>query len=102
MQIAQFQQWVDAWVQANGGYWPPLANFARLVEETGELGRHLNVQEGRKPLPPGAEGAGGETGDILFVLAALACQMGVDLEQAALHVMRKQRARGGGDAAPPR
>lgn len=100
MQIARFQQWVDEWIRANGGYWPPLANLARLVEETGELARHLNAGEGRKPLTKGTESAAGEIGDILFVLAALARQMDVDLGQAALQVVRKQRARGGGDCAP--
>ena len=34
--LGALQQEIDAWIQAHGGYWPPLANLARLTEEVGE------------------------------------------------------------------
>ncbi|TME20474.1 MAG: nucleotide pyrophosphohydrolase, partial [Chloroflexi bacterium] len=33
-------------MKQRGGYWSPLSQYARLVEEVGELGRELNFQFG--------------------------------------------------------
>lgn len=94
MEIGQFQAAAEAWVDGNGGYWTPAENVTRLVEEVGEIARHVNAQAGRKRLAPDAEPAAAEIGDALFVLALLAYQLGTDLGSAAQAVLRKQTARG--------
>lgn len=95
MHLRRLQAEVARWIEATPeGYWPPLANLARLVEEVGELARALNVQQGSKPLkageaPPRLEE---ELGDVLFTLLVLASQAGVDLEQSlALTLERYDR-----------
>ena len=43
MEISDAQRKVDEWIsQFEEGYWPPLTNLARLIEEVGELARELN------------------------------------------------------------
>lgn len=86
-----YQERVSRWVEGHGGTWPPLANLARLTEEVGELARAINARFGPKTPKP-AEGAGDlgeEIGDIAFVLAVLASQMGIDLAEAAEEALRK-------------
>lgn len=87
---------VDAWIgQFDEGYWPPLANLARLVEEVGELARELNHRHGSKPkkeAEPDADLAL-ELGDILFVLIALANEQGIDLDDALRRVLHKYEIR---------
>ncbi|PYO86763.1 MAG: nucleotide pyrophosphohydrolase, partial [Gemmatimonadetes bacterium] len=47
MSFREPQQRVDEWVsQFEAGYFPPLANVARLAEEVGELAREINHQFG--------------------------------------------------------
>ena len=47
------QRRVDEWIsQFEDGYWPPLANLARLMEEVGELARLVNHRFGTKPVQP--------------------------------------------------
>lgn len=104
--LAQIQQTVDDWMsQWEDGYWPPLANLARLTEEVGELARELNHAHGpkrKKPSESDAEtsarlAAGGpiaeELGDILFVVVALANSLEIDLSQALAAVMQKYDVR---------
>lgn len=96
MTLQELQAEVDGWVgQFKDGYWPPLANLARLVEEVGELSRELNHRYGPKTKKAAEETAdlALELGDILFVLAAIANQTGVDLEAAFAGVMDKLRQR---------
>lgn len=52
MTLEEAQRAVDAWIAGAGGYWPPLSNLARLVEEVGELSRELNHRFGDKPKKP--------------------------------------------------
>ena len=78
--IAGAQRAVDASIQALGGYWPPLANLARLFEECGELARAINQNHGPKLIKPG-EGQAGleeELGDALYTLFVLANSLDVD------------------------
>lgn len=96
MKIREAQAAVDAWIgRFREGYWPPLSNLARLVEEVGELSRELNHRYGHKPKKPGeAEGdLALELGDILFVLIALANEQHIDLEEAFQRVLDKYEAR---------
>ena len=92
-EIGEFGRWAVGWAERNGGLWPAEANLARLAEEVGEVARHVNAQAGRKALSDAAEGAAGEVGDALFVLALLAHQLGTNLDEAALAVRRKQALR---------
>ena len=96
LSLRDAQAAVDAWIsQFEEGYWPPLANLARLVEEVGELARELNHRHGTKPRKPD-EPAGDlalEMGDILFVLIALANEQGIDLEDSLGKVLEKYRVR---------
>ena len=86
---------VDDWIRANGGYWPPLANLARLVEEVGELARELNHRVGPKRKKSGEteQDLALELADVLFVLIALANEQGVDLDQALRRTLAKYATR---------
>jgi NTP pyrophosphatase (non-canonical NTP hydrolase) len=96
MTLAEAQGAVDAWVgQFRAGYWPPLSNLARLVEEVGELARELNHRYGQKPKKadePEADLAL-ELGDILFVLLALANEQKIDMDDAFRRVLEKYHVR---------
>lgn len=76
-------------------YWAPLSSLARLTEEVGELAREINHSYGEKP-KRSSEGRGSiasEIGDILFIVAALANSIEVDLDSAFEGVMAKYRRR---------
>lgn len=96
MKISEAQQAVDAYIgQFEAGYWPPLTNLARLVEEVGELARELNHRYGhktRKGSEPEQELAL-ELADILFVLIAIANEQKIDLEHAFHRVLEKYNVR---------
>jgi NTP pyrophosphatase (non-canonical NTP hydrolase) len=99
MTLAEAQRAVDAWIgQFEEGYWPPLANLARLVEEVGELARELNHRYGHKPKKPEepTQDLALDLGDILFVLIALANEQKIDLEEAFGRVLEKYRVRDSG------
>jgi NTP pyrophosphatase (non-canonical NTP hydrolase) len=96
MTITQAQQAVDAYVsQFKEGYWPPLSNLARLIEEVGELARELNHRYGDKPKKPGEpeQDIGMELADILFVLIAIANQQQIDLQASFQAVLDKYQVR---------
>jgi NTP pyrophosphatase (non-canonical NTP hydrolase) len=97
--FADAQRAVDASIQALGGYWPPLANLARLFEECGELARAINQASGHKRVKTG-EGRGNveeELGDALYVLLVLANSLDVDADTALRHALAKSASR----AKPP-
>jgi NTP pyrophosphatase (non-canonical NTP hydrolase) len=99
MEIREAQQAVDAWIgRFEEGYWPPLSNLARLMEEVGELARELNHRHGHKPKRADEpdQDVALELGDILFVLVALANEQGVDLDDAFARVLEKYRVRDAG------
>ena len=96
MELAEAQRRVDAWIgQFEEGYWPPLANLARLVEEVGELARLMNHRFGPKTKKPGEpdQDLGEELGDVLFVILVLANEQGIDLGEALERVLEKYRVR---------
>jgi NTP pyrophosphatase (non-canonical NTP hydrolase)/acyl-coenzyme A thioesterase PaaI-like protein len=86
---------VDASIRALGGYWPPLANLARLFEECGELARAVNQAHGPKQIKPGEGHAAAreELGDALYVLLVLANSLEIDAGAALDGVLAKVRAR---------
>lgn len=96
MKISEAQQAVDRYIgQFEEGYWPPLTNLARLVEEVGELARELNHRYGHKTKKPGEpeQDLALELADILFVVIAIANEQNVDLEEAFGRVMEKYDVR---------
>jgi NTP pyrophosphatase (non-canonical NTP hydrolase) len=96
--IAGAQAAVDAWVgQFEEGYWPPLSNLARLVEEVGELAREMNHRFGHKPKKAGEpeQDLALELADILFVLLAIANEQKIDMDVAFDRVLEKYRVRDG-------
>lgn len=82
MEIKQAQQKTDELIQKYGGYWQPLSQFARLVEETGELGRALNIKYGNKKSKNKGDGReiSEELADVLFTLMAIANNEKIDLD----------------------
>lgn len=105
MRLREAQEQVDAWIrQFEEGYWPPLANLARLAEEVGELARELNHHYGSKPKKAGeAPGSvGEELADVLFVVLCLANSLGIDLERELAAVLDKYRRRDAGRWTPRR
>lgn len=90
---AQIQQWADRYWQ--GEYWPPLANLARLSEETGEVARAINQIYGPKNIKDTETAAElqEELGDLLFVLLCLANSTQVDLQEGFDGALEKYRVR---------
>lgn len=95
MTLDDAQRAVDAWITDAGGYWPPLSNLARLVEEVGELSRELNHRFGHKPkkVDEPEQDLALEIGDVLFVLIVLANEQRIDLGEALGRVLEKVRVR---------
>jgi NTP pyrophosphatase (non-canonical NTP hydrolase) len=90
--LHSMQSAVDTWIsQWEEGYWHPMSNLARLVEEVGELAREINHRCGEKT-PKDTEEPGSltdEFGDVLFAVATLANSLGVDLDEAFAETMKK-------------
>lgn len=95
--LREAQAAVDSSILALGGYWPPLANLARLFEECGELARAVNQAHGPKQVKSGeAQGAlAEELGDVLYTTLVLANSLGVDAAAALDAVLAKVRSRAG-------
>lgn len=103
MRISEAQARVDAWISSfEEGYWPPLANLARLMEEVGELARDVNHRFGTKPRKPEEpdQDLAEELADVLFVVLCMANEQGIDLEAALERVLEKYRERDAGRWAP--
>ena len=83
LNIQEAQTKVDELIQAYGGYWQPLSMLARLVEETGELSRAMNIKFGNKKSK--FEGDGKEVekemSDVLITLLAIANMQKIDLSK---------------------
>ena len=99
MSFRDAQQAVDRWIgQFEEGYFPPLANVARLTEEVGELAREINHRFGPKPKkqsePDGSIAM--ELADILFVVICIANSQGLDLDDAFAQMMAKVTSRDAG------
>jgi len=94
--LREAQERVDAWIsQFEEGYWPPLSNLARLIEEVGELAREMNHRFGHKPKKPDEpeQDLAMELADILFVLLVIANEQQIDLDDALGRVLEKYRLR---------
>lgn len=93
--MAEAQRAVDTSILALGGYWPPLANLARLFEECGELARIVNQTYGPKQRKPdeAASELLDELGDVLYVTLGLANSLGLDADTALRRALDKTARR---------
>ncbi len=92
--IAGAQAAVDEWIRAHGGYWEPLAQLARLMEEVGEVAREINHRYGpkRKKSAEAERALADELGDLLSIVIATANTVGVDLDAALRASLEKYTA----------
>ena len=91
--LAEVQSTVDTWITTIGvRYFSELTNMAILTEEVGELARIMARRYGDQSEKPSDAGRdlGDEMADVLWVLAALANQTGVDLSAAFCAQPRKE------------
>ncbi len=96
MELREAQDRVEEWIsEFEEGYWPPLVNLARLMEEVGELARELNHRFGEKTKKPDEpeQDLALELADVLFVLLVMANQQHIDLDEALERVLDKYRRR---------
>jgi len=92
--LKELQSKVDEWIQQfEEGYWPPLAMFASLVEEVGELGREINNIERYKIKREPSSALDIEIGDVFFSLICIANYFKVDIEDAILKTLEKYTKR---------
>lgn len=95
MEIRELQEKVDAWIKTYGvRYFNELTNMAILTEEVGELARVMARKYGEQSFKAGEkENLAEEMADVLWVLACLANQTGVDLTRAMEDNFAKKTAR---------
>ena len=96
MTIEELQLKVDEWIKQHGvRYFNELTNTAILMEEVGELARHMSRQYGEQSYKEGEdpEDLKREMADVMFVLVCLANQCGVNLEEALLKNLERKAAR---------
>jgi len=80
--------------QFEEGYWAPLAMFASLVEEVGELAKEINHLEQVKIKKATDETElEMELGDVFFSLICIANHYGIDLENALTNAIDKYNTR---------
>lgn len=103
MDLKDAQARVDVWISRfDEGYWPPLTNLARLIEEVGELAREMNHRFGHKTkkAEEPQQDLALELADVLFVLLVIANEQGIDLDEALEQVLEKYRTRNSERWAP--
>lgn len=96
MTIEELQLKVDEWIKQHGvRYFDELTNTAILMEEVGELARHMSRQYGEQSYKEGEDPQDlkKEMADVMFVLVCLANQCGVNLEEALLNNLERKAAR---------
>ena len=94
--LAQVQSTVDEWITTIGvRYFSELTNMTILTEEVGELARIMARRYGDQSEKPSDAGKdlGDEMADVLWVLAALANQTGVNLSEAFERNLKKKTKR---------
>lgn len=94
--LADMQKEVDDYIQQfRTGYFTPLAQLARLTEETGELAREVNHYYGekQKKSSEAPSTVKEELGDILFVTLIMANSLNIDLTEVFEKNMEKFKQR---------
>ncbi|OLS23021.1 MAG: hypothetical protein HeimC3_27180 [Candidatus Heimdallarchaeota archaeon LC_3] len=94
--MKHYQKRVDEWINKfEEGYWSPLAQFAALIEEIGELAKIINHYEKVKPLKlnevkyENFAALEIEFGDILFSIICLANTFNIELGEAIEKTLSK-------------
>ena len=94
--IEAYQAQVDQWVRTHGvRYFNEMTNLAVLMEEVGEVARLMARTYGEqsfKAEEPEGDMAD-ELADVMFVLACLANQTGIDLTEALVKNLAKKTRR---------
>lgn len=96
MTIADVQHVVDRWIEGTGGgYFSPLTNMAVLTEEVGEVARLMSRLYGDQTFKESdkSHSLADELADVLWVVAAIANQTGVDLTTAFMNNLQKKNLR---------
>lgn len=93
--LESLQQTVDRWITTVGvRYFSPLTNMAVLAEETGEVARIMARRYGDQSFKPGEkDDLADELADLLWVIAAIANQTGVNLTEAFYNNLQKKDVR---------
>ena len=93
--LKQLQQTVDQWITTVGArYFSPLTNMAILAEETGEVGRQMARIYGDQSFKEGEKAQlADELADVVWVVAAIANQSGIDLTEAFKNNLAKKSIR---------
>ncbi|CVK16461.1 MAG: nucleotide pyrophosphohydrolase [Apibacter sp.] len=85
MSLKDIQLQVDQWIKEFGvRYFNELTNMAQLTEEVGEVARIIARRYGEQSEKESDKNKdlGEELADVIFVVACLANQTGIDLEKA--------------------
>ncbi len=96
MTLTELQSKTDRWIKTYGvRYFSELTNMAILTEEVGELARIMARRYGEQSENESekSQDLGDEIADVLWVLACIANQTGVDLEQAVEKNFEKKTRR---------
>lgn len=93
--VKEYQTIVDRWITTTGvRYFSPLTNMAILAEETGEVGRQMARIYGDQSFKEGEhEELADELADLMWVIAAIANQSGIDLTDAINRNIKKKTER---------
>ena len=97
MKILEAQKKVDNWIKEYGvRYFNELTNTALLMEEIGELSRHIARKYGEQNYKKECDSKKlieEEMGDVFFVLLCLCNQMNIDLTQSIINSIEKKTKR---------
>ena len=94
--LSDLQKQVDKWISKyGGGYWDPLSMLAALIEESGELAKEINYQQGYKPKKSNEKEhkINEEVADVLFALICIANHFEIDLEKELKKTLHKYTTR---------
>ncbi len=82
--LTAYQQTVDEWVKAHGGYFSPLSQLAQMTEELGEISRVVNRTFGEQKFKATEKdkNLADEFAGLMFAIACLANTTGISLEEA--------------------
>jgi NTP pyrophosphatase (non-canonical NTP hydrolase) len=89
------QDMTDELIQELGGYWPPFAMLASVMEEVGELAREINALEQIKKKKPSEKKneLGEELADTIYSLICIANHYQIDLGDQFQKIVQKYRER---------
>lgn len=96
MTLEELQKTVDQWIEKYGvRYFNELTNMAVLTEEVGEVARIMARTYGEQSAKEGDldKSLADELADVLWVLACIANQTGVDLTEAVRQNIQKKTLR---------